>query len=178
MLYFYGKNLSAGSSLVRHFWEKVAFEPSIRHCSSLHCQGVQPLLLILCGALPWAHWLMCHLRISHFVPFSEEYLESLISFLQFLTPDSLQLDKSIHDTLHDLQHSAREAHSNDASEQADAASNGNSEEGSDGHALKTLLFMWQLLMIIILLYFTFSLIQHFARYYQSILDTVRCIYFI
>lgn len=114
---------------------------------------------------------------------SEKYLHMLIEVLQYLAPDSLQIDKSIHDTLHDLKLAAH--HSNTATASSTLASDVSAlaPKGStsspavaaeaSGGALETFLFLWQMLMMTVLAFFVISLIQHFAQYYQSTIDAVR-----
>ena len=116
---------------------------------------------------------------------SEKYLDKLIQFLQFLAPDSLQIDKSIRDSLLDLKLSAQHGNTNAATVSVvatDQILNGKSSGGeidssergsSDGSTLQFFVFIWQIFMSIVLIFFVVSLVQHFAQYYQSILDAVR-----
>ena len=108
---------------------------------------------------------------------SEKYLDKLIKFLQYLAPDSLDIDKFIHDTLHDLKLSAK--HGNSAVSATSTESSSTDKQGSaagsadnSGSVLETFVFLWQIFMLVVLAFFVISLMQHSAQYYQSILDAV------
>ena len=102
---------------------------------------------------------------------SEKYLDKLIKFLQYLAPDSLDIDKFIHDTLHDLKLSAK--HGNSAVSATSKESSSTDKQGSaTGSVLDTFVFLWQIFMLVVLAFFVISLMQHSAQYYQSILDAV------
>ena len=121
-----------------------------------------------------------------YLPTSDEHLETLIGMLQFLAPDSLQIDKSIHDGLQDLKLSAHHTtatsasiHSPGADSNAPTALAGGGEGKEAPHStVQTFMFVWQMFMILFLVFFAVSLIQHFAQYYQSILDAVSRIYYL
>lgn len=95
---------------------------------------------------------------------SEEHLDTLIQVLQRITPDALHLDKYIHDTLKELKKSTLGENG--------AIAAGESRK-VDSSALKSFMLVWQVFMTIVLIYFVLSCVQHFAQYYQSVLDSEK-----
>ncbi|RYG67140.1 hypothetical protein EON64_08115 [archaeon] len=94
---------------------------------------------------------------------SAEHLETLIGWLQFLSPDGLGWDQAIRQVLQDSKHSFHSRmHSRDATH-ADAA---------DGSSASTELFSvwWHLFTSSLLTLFLLSCVSHFAQYYQLLLD--------
>eukprot|EP00602_Paraphysomonas_sp_CaronLab_P011099 CAMPEP_0185023178 /NCGR_PEP_ID=MMETSP1103-20130426/5863_1 /TAXON_ID=36769 /ORGANISM="Paraphysomonas bandaiensis, Strain Caron Lab Isolate" /LENGTH=571 /DNA_ID=CAMNT_0027555635 /DNA_START=68 /DNA_END=1783 /DNA_ORIENTATION=+ len=94
--------------------------------------------------------------------FSERYLEVFIRTLQRLVPDGLHLDAYIREALEEFQESSqREIQQQEGGEEVNTHS-------SHGHS--ALAHAWSILMTVILVYFSLSCVQHFAQFYQAMID--------
>lgn len=92
-----------------------------------------------------------------------------IRVIQYLIPDSLNLDESIRDAFEEgrigFQNLAKKGIDGN-SEATEAAS-----KGSDGHSAgEIFLFWWQIFMLTLLAVFFLSCVSHFAQHYQLTID--------
>mmetsp|Transcript_1119 Transcript_1119/g.1799 ORF Transcript_1119/g.1799 Transcript_1119/m.1799 type:complete len:573 (-) Transcript_1119:138-1856(-) len=94
--------------------------------------------------------------------FSERYLEVFIRTLQRLVPDHFHLDTYIREALEEFQESSqREMQKQEMGEPTSAPS-------AQSHS--ALSHIWSIMMTIILIYFSLSCVQHFAQFYQAMID--------
>ena len=90
----------------------------------------------------------------------EEYMKMFIELLQYLTPDSFQVDEAIRDVLEEGR----------ASFQQNQDGIVKQSENNEPSLAANIMFYWQLFMAILLLSFAASCISQFAQYYQMTLD--------
>lgn len=101
--------------------------------------------------------------LASFPSCSSEHLETLIGWLQFLSPDGLGWDQAIRQILQD---SKQSFHSRMHS--PESADSGASDSSSASTELFS--FWWHLFTSSLLTLFLLSCVSHFAQYYQLLLD--------
>lgn len=101
--------------------------------------------------------------------FSEKYLEIVIRTLQSIVPDSFHLDTFIREALEDFQDSSQKELKKQQAD-ASAVNSGESPPETTHHGHSTLANLWSTFLACILIYFTLSCVQHFAQFYQAMLD--------
>eukprot|EP01039_Chlorochromonas_danica_P006839 gene6839-7559_t len=95
---------------------------------------------------------------------SEEHLEMLISLLQYLVPDKLELDHTIREILEDSRQSFQ------SKILAKNSTEINTTELDARNSAQTFAFWWQLFTGCLLTFFLLSCLSHFAQYYQLMID--------
>jgi hypothetical protein len=96
---------------------------------------------------------------------SEKYLQMLINLLQYLTPDSLQIDEIIREVLEEGRASFQNLEKKGAGPEI-------IKKSSQSIASKIALY-WQLFMGMLLFSFFLSCISQFAQFYQMSLDQIE-----
>ena len=99
---------------------------------------------------------------------SEHYLELLIQSMQYLAPDSLQIDQMIREAMEEGRESFKKNVDKDTAAVAAAAAAASSSAAVSAGEL--FMFYWQMLMASLLLAFALSCISHFAQFHQMLLD--------
>lgn len=103
---------------------------------------------------------------------SDKHLESFITFIQSIIPDSFNMDHIIREIIEDIKSTSHHTAINGGDEKH-VSSSCESPPSSSSSPKAIFLQIWGSFMTIILVCFIFSCVQQFAQYYQFVMDSQK-----